>query len=194
MRRSLTIPVSLDVFARPHSSFEWGFFIFPHAFFALWEQVVSTAIELVTTQTVTIEHELRLESGRLLGPLTIAYETYGELNAQGDNAILVTHAWTGDAHAAGRHHEDDRKPGWWDNLIGPGKVLDTDKYQVICSNVIGSCKGSTGPTSINPATGRPYRLNFPIVMVRDMVRAQKLLMDEIGVTKLVTVIGGSMGA
>lgn len=155
---------------------------------------MSKAIELVTTQTVTIDQELRLESGRVLGPLTLAYEAYGELNAQGDNAILVTHAWTGDAHAAGRHHEDDRKPGWWDDLIGPGKVLDTDKYQVICSNVIGSCKGSTGPTSINPATGRPYRLNFPIVMVRDMVRAQKLLLDKIGVTKLVTVIGGSMGA
>lgn len=155
---------------------------------------MTTAIELVTTQTVTFDQELRLESGRLLGPFTIAYETYGELNAQGDNAILVTHAWTGDAHAAGRHHEDDRKPGWWDDLIGPGKVLDTDKYQVICSNVIGSCKGSTGPASINPATGRPYRLSFPIVMVRDMVRAQKLLLDEIGVTKLVTVIGGSMGA
>ena len=155
---------------------------------------LAATTELVTTKYVTIEQELRLESGRLLGPLTLAYETYGTLNAEGSNAILVTHAWTGDAHAAGRHSSDDRKPGWWDNLIGSGKVLDTDKYQVICSNVVGSCKGSTGPTSINPQTGRPYRLNFPIVMVRDMVRAQKLLLDVLGVTKLVTVIGGSMGA
>ncbi len=150
--------------------------------------------ELVTTKYVTIDRELRLESGRLLGPLTIAYESYGEMNSDGTNVVLVAHAWTGDAHAAGRYSVDDRKPGWWDNLIGSGKVLDTDKYCVICSNVIGSCKGSTGPSSINPKTGRQYRLNFPIVMVRDMVRAQKLLLDRLGVKSLVTVMGGSMGA
>lgn len=155
---------------------------------------MSEAINLVEIKKLVIDQELRLESGRLLGPLTIAYETYGELNADGSNAILVTHAWTGDAHAAGRHHEDDRKPGWWDNMIGPGRVLDTDKYHVICSNVIGSCKGSTGPASINPQTGRAYRLNFPIVMVRDMVRAQKLMLDALGINSLLTVIGGSMGA
>jgi len=155
---------------------------------------LDAATDLVTTKYVTIDEELRLESGRLLGPLILAYESYGELNAAGTNAVIVTHAWTGDAHAAGYNSVDDRKPGWWDNLIGPGKVLDTDKYCVICSNVIGSCKGSTGPTSINPATGRPYRLKFPMVMVRDMVRAQKLLLDIIGVKKIVTVIGGSMGA
>ena len=135
-----------------------------------------------------------MESGRLLGPVTIAYESYGQRNAAGDNTILVTHAWTGDAHAAGVYTADDRKPGWWDNLIGSGKVLDTDRYHVLCSNVIGSCKGSTGPTSLNPQTDRPYRLNFPIVMVRDMVRAQKLLLDALNITELVTVIGGSMGA
>nr|WP_320049230.1 homoserine O-acetyltransferase [uncultured Desulfuromonas sp.] len=149
---------------------------------------------LVATQTIDIDQELRLESGRLLGPLTLAYETYGTLNDRGTNAVLVTHAWTGDAHAAGKHSAEDRKPGWWDNMIGPGRVLDTDKYFVICSNVIGSCKGSTGPTSINPHTERPYRLKFPIVMVRDMVRAQKLMLDALGITSLVTVIGGSMGA
>jgi homoserine O-acetyltransferase len=158
------------------------------------ETVLTNDVQLVTTRTIDIDQELRLESGRLLGPLTLAYETYGTLNDSASNVILVTHAWTGDAHAAGKHSEDDRKPGWWDNMIGPGRVLDTDKYYVICSNVIGSCKGSTGPTSINPQTERPYRLKFPIVMVRDMVRAQKLMLDALGIRSLVTVIGGSMGA
>jgi homoserine O-acetyltransferase len=130
----------------------------------------------------------------VLGPITLAYETYGQLNAERSNAILVCHAWTGDAHAAGRHHPDDRKPGWWDGMIGPGKVIDTDRYFVICSNTIGSCKGSTGPTSINPRTEKPYRLSFPVLMVRDMVRAQQLLLDHLGIDSLVTVIGGSMGA
>lgn len=153
------------------------------------------SVGIVTTEYATFEVELPLESGRLLGsPLTLAYETYGCLNPDRSNAILVTHAWTGDAHAAGRHTPDDRKPGWWDDMIGPGKVLDTERYFVICSNVIGSCGGSTGPTSINPRTGRPYRLSFPVIMVRDMVRAQKLLIDRLGLDSLLTVIGGSMGA
>jgi homoserine O-acetyltransferase len=155
---------------------------------------LNDSVGIVTTKYAHFDAELRLESGRRLGPLTIAYECYGELNAERSNAILVAHAWTGDAHAAGRHHEDDRKPGWWDNMIGPGKVLDTDRYFVISSNVIGSCKGSTGPTSTNPATGRPYRLNFPVIMVRDMVRAQKLLLDKLRIDKLLSVVGGSMGA
>ncbi|RME40876.1 MAG: homoserine O-acetyltransferase, partial [Deltaproteobacteria bacterium] len=154
----------------------------------------SRSVGIVTTEQVTFEVELQLESGRLLGPITLAYETYGRLNDRRSNAILVTHAWTGDAHAAGRHHPDDRKPGWWDDMIGPGKVLDTDRYFVICSNVIGSCKGSTGPTSINPRTGRRYNLSFPVLMVRDMVRAQALLIDHLGIDRLLTVIGGSMGA
>ncbi len=150
--------------------------------------------QIVTTEYAEFDVELQLESGRLLGPLTLAYETYGALNAKRSNAILVTHAWTGDAHAAGRHTPEDRKPGWWDDMIGPGKVLDTDRYFILCSNVIGSCGGSTGPTSINPRTDRPYRLGFPVVMVRDMVRAQKLLIDRLGIDSLLTVIGGSMGA
>ncbi len=158
------------------------------------EWPVPDSVGIVTTESVTIDRELRLESGRRLGPITIAFERYGRLNEGRDNTILVTHAWTGDAHAAGRHSADDRKPGWWDNLIGPGKVLDTDRYHIICSNVIGSCKGSTGPTSINPATGRPYRLSFPVVMVRDMVRAQKMLLEHLEIDTLVSVIGGSMGA
>jgi homoserine O-acetyltransferase len=149
---------------------------------------------IVTTQYADFEVELRLESGRLLGPLTLAYETYGTLNQDRSNVILVTHAWTGNAHAAGLHSAEDRRPGWWDNMIGPGKVLDTDRYFVLCSNTIGSCKGSTGPTSINPRTKRPYRLSFPVLMVRDMVRAQKLLLDHLGIKSLLSIVGGSMGA
>jgi len=155
---------------------------------------LNASVGLVITEYADFDVELRLESGRLLGPLTLAYESYGELNQERSNVILVAHAWTGDAHAAGVHSEEDRKPGWWDNMIGPGKIFDTDRFFVLCSNVIGSCKGSTGPNSINPRTGRPYRLNFPVLMVRDMVRAQKLLIDRLGITSLLAVVGGSMGA
>jgi len=159
------------------------------------DKALDQSVGIVTTEYATFDVELPLESGRLLGsPLTLAYETYGRLNSSRSNAILVTHAWTGDAHAAGRHTPDDRKPGWWDDMIGPGKVLDTERYFIICSNAIGSCGGSTGPTSINPRTKRPYRLSFPVIMVRDMVRAQKLLIDHLGLDSLLTVIGGSMGA
>lgn len=155
----------------------------------------NSSVGIVKTRTVDFDGDLRLESGRLLAaPITLAYETYGQLNAERSNAILVTHAWTGNAHAAGKHADDDRKAGWWDDMIGPGKVLDTSRYYVICSNVIGSCGGSTGPTSKNPRTGRPYNLSFPVIMVRDMVRAQKRLIDHLGLRTLVTVIGGSMGA
>jgi homoserine O-acetyltransferase len=155
---------------------------------------VTGSVGIVKTAYADFDVELQLESGRLLGPIRLAYETYGALNAERSNAILVCHAWTGDAHAAGRHTGEDRKPGWWDDMIGPGKVLDTGRYFVVCSNVIGSCKGSTGPTSINPRTGKPYNLAFPVLMVRDMVRAQKLLLDRLGIPTLLSVIGGSMGA
>ncbi|PLX81035.1 MAG: homoserine O-acetyltransferase [Desulfuromonas sp.] len=155
---------------------------------------MESTVGIVTPQSATFDLELRLESGRVLGPITLTYETYGELNRDKSNVVLVAHAWTGDAHAAGRHDPDDRKPGWWDSMIGPGKVLDTERYFVICSNVIGSCKGSTGPTSINPRTGKRYKLNFPVVMVRDMVRAQRLLLERLQIDNLLTVIGGSMGA
>ena len=141
------------------------------------------------TQTFTFGHppaELILESGEKLGPITIAYETYGELNQQKSNAILVVHALSGDAHAGG-------PKGWWENMIGPGKGLDTDKYFVICSNVIGGCMGSTGPSSINPKTGQPYGLDFPIITIGDMVNAQRHLIDHLGIEKLLTVVGGSMG-
>ncbi len=155
---------------------------------------MENSVGLVKTEYAELDVELQLESGRLLGPLTLAYETYGTLNADKSNVILAAHAWTGDAHAAGYHDQDERKPGWWDHMIGPGKALNTDHFFVICSNVIGSCKGSTGPASINPRTKRPYRLNFPVVMIRDMVRAQKLLLDHLGIPSLAAVIGGSMGA
>ncbi len=154
------------------------------------------SIGIVETQYCTIAeppHQLELECGRRLGPVTIAYETYGELNKDKSNAILVIHALTGDAHAAGRHHPSDRKPGWWDNMIGPNKAFDTDRYFVICANCIGGCKGSTGPSSINPETGKPYGLDFPMVTIGDMVQAQKELIDRLGIDQLACVVGGSMG-
>lgn len=147
------------------------------------------------TRYFTFAHppdELTLESGEKLGPITLAYETYGELNQQKSNAALVLHALSGDAHAAG-FLKGDATPGWWDNLIGPGKGLDTNKYSVICSNIIGGCKGSTGPSSINPQTGQPYGLDFPIITIGDMMNAQRRLIDHLGIEKLLTVIGGSMG-
>ncbi len=148
---------------------------------------------IVTEQITTFDTELRLESGRILGPIDIAYETYGTLNEDRSNAILVTHAWTGSAHLAGRYSEDEKRGGWWDDIVGPGCLLDTDRYFVICSNVIGSCFGSTGPTSINPKTGKRYSLAFPVITVRDMVKAQTLLIDRLGIKKLFCVLGGSMG-
>ena len=146
-----------------------------------------------TVELLSVEFEsLPLDSGMSLEPLTIAYETYGRLNEQGTNAVLILHALSGDAHAAGYYAGED-KPGWWETMIGPGKGFDTDRYFVICSNVIGGCKGSSGPNSINPATGKEYGLDFPLVTVGDMVRAQKKLVDHLGITRLVSVCGGSMG-
>jgi len=150
---------------------------------------------LVETQYFTFAHpphELVLESGEKLGPITLAFETYGRLNEEKSNAILTLHALSGDAHAAG-FHEGDEKPGWWDSMIGPGKAFDTDKYFVICSNVIGGCKGSTGPSSINPKTDKPYGLEFPTITIKDMVVAQRHLVDFLGIEKLLAVAGGSMG-
>ena len=137
--------------------------------------------------------EVELECGRKLGPITLAYETYGELNEAKDNVVLIVHALSGDAHVAGYNSPDDEKPGWWDMMIGPGKGFDTNKYFLLCSNIIGGCKGSTGPSSIHPQTGRPYGLSFPVVTVKDMVNAQKALCDHLGLDKLLCVVGGSMG-
>lgn len=136
--------------------------------------------------------EMILESGKTLGPVTIVYETYGRLNSDRSNGVLVCHALSGDAHAAG-FLEGGKKPGWWDSMIGPGKALDTDRYFIICSNVMAGCKGSTGPSSINPETGRPYALDFPIITIGDMVNAQRRLIDFLGIERLLCVTGGSMG-
>jgi homoserine O-acetyltransferase len=155
--------------------------------------IVSVDVGLVQTQYATWDEPLLLESGVALGPITLAYETYGALNAQRDNAVLVMHALSGDAHVAGRHHPTDRKPGWWDTLVGPGRALDTERYFVVCANVIGGCQGSTGPSSIDPATDRPYGMRFPSVTVGDMVAAQVRLLDRLGVDTLRAAIGGSMG-
>jgi len=147
---------------------------------------------IVETKYYTFEEPLKLRSGEQLGPITLAYETYGKLNEDKSNAILTFHALTGDAHAAG-YHEGHTKPGWWDPMIGPGKAFNTDKYFVICANVIGGCKGSTGPSSINPKTGKPYGLSFPVVTLHDMVSSQKKLIDHLGIKKLLCATGGSMG-
>jgi len=136
---------------------------------------------------------MTLESGARLGPVTIAYETYGELNDDKNNAVLVCHALSGDSHVAGYYDSVDAKPGWWDIMVGPGKGIDTDKYFVVCSNILGSCMGTTGPGSINPAANRPYGLDFPFVTIGDMVKAQKALMDHLGVRKILSVVGGSIG-
>jgi homoserine O-acetyltransferase len=135
---------------------------------------------------------LPLDAGPSLAPLTVAYQTYGELNAERSNAVLVCHALTGDQHVANRHPVTG-KPGWWEIMIGPGKPIDTDRYFVICSNVLGGCMGTTGPATTNPATGAPYGLDLPVITIRDMVRAQAKLVGHLGIDTLFAVVGGSMG-
>lgn len=143
-------------------------------------------------QTFTFD-ALPLHLGGQLGPVTLAYETWGTLNTAGDNAVLITHALTGNTHAHDAERPDDTKIAWWNPLIGPGRFFDTSRYFVICSNVLGSCYGSTGPSSIDPATGRPYGVSFPVITIRDMVHAQRLLIDHLGVRRLAMVAGGSIG-
>jgi homoserine O-acetyltransferase len=145
---------------------------------------------IVHAQTVVIPSFL-LDCGVSLPQVSVAYEMYGQMNADRSNVILVEHAFTGDAHAAGIG--EDGKPGWWDRMIGPGKAFDTNQYCVVCSNVLAGCRGTTGPASINPETGRPYGMSFPVVTIGDMVRLQKALMDHLGVERLLSVAGGSMG-
>lgn len=170
-------------------------------------------IGIVKTKYFEVKDPLELESGKILSEYTVAYETYGELNPQGDNAILVLHALTGDAHAAGKHSESDKKFGWWNDMIGSGKAFDTDKYFVISSNMLGGCSGTTGPSSFKPnslvdsyptgsslpnpapqgrAGNERYGLDFPVITIADAVKVQKKLVEHLGVTKL-TVAGGSMG-
>ncbi|EJF91582.1 homoserine O-acetyltransferase MetX [Bartonella tamiae] len=137
-------------------------------------------------------HPLKLDSGVILSPFQIAYQDYGKLNDDKSNAILICHALTADQHVANCHPLTG-KPGWWDILVGPDKIIDTNRYYVICSNVLGGCLGSTGPVSLNPETGKPYALNFPVITIADMVRAQAMLIEHLGIESLFCVIGGSMG-
>ena len=144
------------------------------------------------THSEHFTNPLYLESGRILEPYDIIYETYGVLNEAKDNVIVVTHALTGSHHAAGTY-EGDNKPGWWDGLIGPGKAVDTDRFFVICTNVIGSCFGSTGPMSLRYPYNDPYRYKFPVITILDMVKAQRILFDRLGIHQVHAIIGGSMG-
>ena len=151
---------------------------------------------LVKKRFFTFGHppdELILENQTRLGPITLAYETYGSLNKSKNNAVMVFHALSGNSHAAGYYSDTDAKPGWWDNTIGPGKGIDTDKYFVICCNMIGSCYGSTGPSSINPETMQPYALKFPLFTIADVVKTQKRLLDFLGISRLLCLVGGSIG-
>ena len=169
------------------------------------------SVGVVQTRFMDLPEPLPLDTGNVLAPVRLAYETYGRLTPARDNAILVCHALSADAHAAGWSVDADTPSavdgfgadergieargglGWWDGMIGPGKAFDTDRYFVICSNLIGSCRGSTGPTSTNPATGKPYGLDFPVITVGDMVRAERSLLDELGIPTLLAVTGGSLG-
>ncbi len=155
-----------------------------------------TETPIVSKQTFTFastEDPFLLESGASLPSITLAYETLGTLSPKKDNVILIAHALTGDSHVAGIYDSNDLKPGWWDIMVGPGKPIDTNTFFVICTNVLGGCMGSTGPTSIQPDTGKPYGLDFPVVTIGDMVRAQKELITHLGIKELHCVIGGSMG-
>src|SRR5690349_4601979 len=169
------------------------------------------SVGTVETQFLSLPHPLQLDCGRVLHPIRLAYETYGTLSSARDNVILVCHALSGDAHAAGfsaappeestrdgfRADERDagrgRGLGWWDGMIGPGKAFDTDRFFVVSSNLLGGCRGTTGPSSIDPATGRPYGSDFPVITVADMVRVERALLKELGITRLAAIAGGSLG-
>ncbi len=151
------------------------------------------SVGLVTPQKMVFDEPLALDCGRTLPSYELVYETYGELNADRSNAVLICHALSGNHHAAGYHSLDDRKPGWWETCIGPGKPIDTDHFHVVCLNNLGGCHGSTGPMSINPETGKPYGPDFPIVTVRDWVRSQARLAERLGIEQWAAVIGGSLG-
>ncbi len=158
---------------------------------AVGTQVTSTILQ--NQVYIYTFDQLPLQRGGQLGPITLAYETWGTLNAQGDNAILITHALTGSSHAYDPEYPDDPKVAWWNLLIGPGRVFDTSRYFIICSNVLGGCYGSTGPSSIDPRTGHSYGMHFPIITIRDMVHAQRRLIEHLEVRELAMVVGGSIG-
>ncbi len=151
------------------------------------------SVGLVESQFITIKRSLGLDCGHTLPEFTLAYETYGKLNPERSNALLICHALSGDQHAAGYHSTEDRKPGWWDNCIGPGKPFDTDRFFVVAPNNLGGCKGSSGPASVNPETGKQYGPDFPLVTVHDWVVSQSYLADELGIEQWAAVIGGSLG-
>lgn len=150
-------------------------------------------VGIVAPQEFVCREPFTFRSGQALPGFTLRYETYGRLNPTRDNVVLICHALSGDHHCAGLHTPEDRKPGWWNNIIGPGKAIDTDQFFVVCANVLGGCQGSTGPSSTNPETNQPYGLSFPFVTILDMVRSQKLLLDHLGIAALHAVVGGSMG-
>lgn len=158
------------------------------------ETVPADSVGLVSPTLLHVDSPLLLDCGRTLPSYDLIYETYGELNNDASNAVLICHALSGDHHAAGFHDADDKKPGWWDSAIGPGKAIDTNKFFVVCLNNLGGCKGSTGPTSINPETGKHYGPDFPIITVADWVRSQAVLADDLHVQQWAAVVGGSLGA
>ena len=151
------------------------------------------SVGLVSPQTLTFAEPLALACGRSLADYQLVYETYGQLNASASNAVLICHALSGHHHAAGYHSVDERKPGWWDSCIGPGKPIDTNKFFVVSLNNLGGCNGSTGPSSLNPATGKPYGADFPVITVEDWVNSQARLADHLGIRQWAAVVGGSLG-
>ena len=154
------------------------------------------SIGIVKTESIKLDlpdKGFKLERGGVLPEINVAYERYGKISENKNNVILLCHALTGDAHAAGYHSKKDKKPGWWDYMIGPGKGIDTNKFHVICSNILGGCKGTTGPSSKNPKTKKPYGAKFPEITINDMVEVQKLLLDFLGIDKIYGIIGGSAG-
>ncbi len=149
-------------------------------------------VETESAVLFTADAPLRLDSGAELAPVEVAYETYGTLDATRSNAVVICHALTGDAHAAGYHEGADR-PGWWDTIVGPGRPLDTERFFVVCSNLLGGCRGTTGPASTDPATGRPYGLRFPLFTVGDLVKVHRALMGHLGIARPLAAVGGSLG-
>jgi homoserine O-acetyltransferase len=157
------------------------------------DSIPADSVGLVSPQSIHIDTPLTLESGRILAQYDLVYETYGELNTTASNAILICHALSGDHHVAGYHSLEDKRAGWWDNIIGPGKAIDTNHFFVVCLNNLGGCSGSTGPTSTNPETQKPYGPDFPIVTVADWVNSQAILADKLNIKQWAAVVGGSLG-
>ncbi|HEY5717315.1 MAG TPA: homoserine O-acetyltransferase, partial [Motiliproteus sp.] len=157
------------------------------------KQIPADSVGLVTPQLLHFDQPLELRSGRVLAAYDLMVETYGTLNAERSNAVLICHALSGHHHVAGYHRMEDRKPGWWDSAVGPGKVIDTNKFFVVGLNNLGGCHGSTGPQSINPETGQEYGPDFPVLAVRDWVNSQARLADRLGIQQWAAVVGGSLG-